>query len=86
VFCRLVFGVLVLAYLFALAVFAVGTFGWFGADEDPLAGAYLIILGMPWVLLPFDVVVGEAALPLVAILAPLVNLAIVWAVCRRLAR
>jgi hypothetical protein len=70
----------------ALAVFAVGTFGWFGADEDPLAGAYLIILGMPWVLLPFDVVVGEAALPLVAILAPLVNLAIVWAVCRRLAR
>jgi hypothetical protein len=86
VFCRVVFGVLVLAYLFALAVFAVGTFGWFGADEDPLAGAYLIILGMPWVLLPFDVVVGEAALPLVAILAPLVNLAIVWAVCRRLAR
>lgn len=85
-FCRVVFGVLVLAYLFALAVFAVGTFGWFGADEDPLAGAYLIILGMPWVLVPFDVVVGEAALPLVAILAPLVNLAIVWAVCRRLAR
>jgi len=86
VFCRVVFGVLVLAYLFALAVFAVGTFGWFGADEDPLAGAYLIILGVPWVLVPFDVVVGEAALPLVAILAPLVNLAIVWAVCRRLAR
>jgi len=86
VFCRVIFAVLAAAYLFALAVFAIGTFGWFGADRDPLAGAYLIILGMPWVLLPFDAVVGEAALPLVGVLVPLINLAIVWAVCRRLAR
>jgi hypothetical protein len=86
VFCRVIFAVLALAYLFALAVFAAGTFGWFGVEQDPLSGAYLIILGMPWVLLPFDAVVADAWLPLVGILAPLVNLAIVWAVCRRLAR
>jgi hypothetical protein len=84
--CRIVLGILALAYLLALVVFAVGTFGWFGADRDPLSGAYLIVLGMPWVLLPFDAVVGEAGLPVVGILAPLINLAILWALCRRLGR
>lgn len=62
-------------------MFAVGTFGWFGVEPDPLSGAYLIILGMPWVL-PLDAVVGAAGLPLVGIVAPLVNIGIVWALCR----
>jgi len=84
--CRIILGVLAVAYLLALAVFAAGTFGWLGADRDPLSGVYLIVLGMPWVLLPFDAVVGEAALPAVGVLAPLVNLAILWALCRWLAR
>lgn len=72
-----------MAYLFALGIFAVGTFGWFGVEPDPLSGAYLIILGMPWVLLPLEAVVGTAGLPLVGIIAPLVNIGIVWALCRR---
>jgi len=83
--CRIILGVLVVAYLFALAVFAAGTFGWLGADRDPLSGVYLIVLGMPWAFL-FDGVVGEAALPMVAVLAPLINLAILWGLCRWLAR
>ena len=80
--CRFVLTLLVLAYLFAFFVFASGTFGWFGVEQDPLSSVFLILLGMPWVLLPFDSLVGEALLPLTGVVAPLINLAIVWSLCR----
>lgn len=80
--CRWVLAALALAWLFSLGIFAAGTYGWFGVEKDPLSSVFLVILGMPWVLLPFDEVVGEARLPLVGILAPLVNLGIVWMLCR----
>jgi hypothetical protein len=86
VICRIVLTILLLAYFFALGVYAVGTFGWFGVESDPLSGAYLIILGMPWILLPFDPIAGESWLPLIGIVAPLVNLAIVLILCRWLSR
>lgn len=80
--CRFVLTVLVLAYLFALLLFAAGTFGWFGVEQDPLSSVFLILLGMPWVLLPFDSLVSEALLPFASVVAPLINLAIIWWLCR----
>jgi hypothetical protein len=79
--CRIILGVLSLAYVFALGIFGAGTFGWFGVEQDPLSGAYLILLGMPWVLIPFDRIVADGLLSLVATLAPLINLAILWSIC-----
>lgn len=37
-------------YLLALVVLAIGVFGLFGRDQDPLAAVYLVPLGLPWVL------------------------------------
>ena len=84
--CRAILIVLVLVYLFALGVFALGTYGWFGVEKDPLSGVFLIILGMPWVWLPFDAFLGQTWLPIVGVLAPIVNLAILRLICGRLAR
>lgn len=78
--CKTIGLVFLLLYLSALGLLAVGTFGWFGADKDPLSAVYLVPLGFPWTLL-----VGNAPEPLVpwlAIAAPAVNLALVVAICR----
>lgn len=78
--CRgltLLFG---LAWLLALAMLAVGTFGLFGQERDPLAGVFLVPLGLPWNR-ALDGLDGSAR-AVAAALAPGVNLAILAAVCR----
>ena len=35
-------------YLAALFLFVVGSFGLFGSDSGPLAGVFLVPLGLPW--------------------------------------
>jgi hypothetical protein len=75
------FWLLLIAYLAALALFLIGTFGMFGQEADPLSGIFLIPLGFPWFL------IGEyftdAVRPWIAALAPIVNLAIVkWGIGR----
>lgn len=72
-------GIYVVLYLAALALLIVGTFGLFGQAQDPLAGVFLIPLGLPWNIL-FDRI-GIAG-PLPAVLAPLANIAIVWGLWR----
>jgi hypothetical protein len=42
------FRIFLLLYAAAFALFMVGTFGWFGQDQDPLSGVFLILLGLPW--------------------------------------
>ena len=37
-----------LAYVLALFVYLIGVYGWFGVTKDPLAGAILAVLGLPW--------------------------------------
>ena len=66
--------VFAVAYLLALIVFAIGRFGLFGAETDPLAGVFLIPLGLPWTFL--SDALPAAAQPAAAVLAPLINLAI----------
>lgn len=78
--CKIIvigFGVL---YLLALGLLAVGTFGLFGQEPDPLAGVFVVPLGLPWNRLAMGA--PEALLPWIGALAPLVNLGILAALCR----
>jgi hypothetical protein len=78
--CRYVVWLFAILYAGALALLAVGTFGLFGSERDPLAGVFLIPLGMPWNGL-IDLA-PEALWPWLAMAAPAVNLAILWGACR----
>ena len=62
-----------LLYALAMLLLAIGTFGWFGQERDPLSGVFLVPLGLPWNWLG-----DKAGLtgPVLAILAPAVNAAI----------
>ena len=81
--CRWIVWIVGILYLAALALLLIGTFGLFGQEQDPLAGVFLMPLGLPWVLgvdrFP------EAAWPWLAGTAPLLNLAILTLICRRMA-
>ena len=82
--CKALIAVFLLAWLAALLLLMIGTFGWFGQTPDPLAGVFLVPLGMPWNLLLGGM--PEAALPLVGVFAPGINLLLLWLVCRFLSR
>lgn len=82
--CRVLVWGFAALYALALLVYAAGTFGWFGAEPDPLSGIYLIVLGQPWIRL--TEAFPERTWPVVAALAPAVNLAILYALCRNLNR
>jgi hypothetical protein len=77
-------GLFTLAYLAALALLAIGTFGLLGQPRDPLSAVFLIPLGLPWVLWADGL--PDAFGPWVAILAPLLNIALLIALCRLLTR
>ena len=78
--CRIATALFALAYAAALAVLAIWTFGLFGQERDPLSGAYVILLGLPWTLWvpplpdPWPLTAG--------VLAPAMNLALCAALCR----
>ena len=67
-------------YVAALALFVIGTFGLIGQEQDPLAGVFLIPLGLPWNLwldgLP------DAVRLWLAVLAPALNMFLLAALCR----
>ena len=60
-------------YLLALALWLAGTYGWFGQEQDPLSGVFLLPLGLPWNLLADRAGFAGAA---VMAAAPLINAAI----------
>ncbi|HSF19526.1 MAG TPA: hypothetical protein VLK65_28645 [Vicinamibacteria bacterium] len=70
-----------LAYLAALVLFVIGTFGLFGSERGPLAGVFLLPLGVPWIWL-VDLA-PERFWPWLLAAAPVVNLAILWAMCQK---
>ncbi|MEW9919524.1 hypothetical protein AB2B41_07915 [Marimonas sp. MJW-29] len=78
--CRWVIGVAWVLYLVALALLLIGTFGFFGQERDPLAGVFLVPLGMPWVL--WTDIFPEALLPWMGALSPLLNIVILTLLCR----
>lgn len=71
-------------YLAALALLLIGTFGLFGQERDPLSGVFLMPLGLPWVLWLDGA--SDGLKPWLAALAPALNIAILSAMCRVLAR
>ena len=71
-------------YLVALALLLIGTFGLFGQERDPLSAVFLVPLGLPWVLWLDGV--PDALKLWLASLAPLLNIAILFAMCRMLRR
>ncbi len=81
--CGWVVRIVGILYLAALALLLIGTFGLFGQERDPLAGVFLMPLGLPWVLWLDGF--PEVTLPWLAGMAPLINLAILMFLCRRLA-
>lgn len=68
------------AYAFAVAVFLIGELGLFGQDRDPLAGVFLVPLGLPWNRAIDSL--PETSWPWLAAAAPLTNLGILAALCR----
>lgn len=78
--CMAAWVVLLMVWLFALALFLVGNFGLFGAERDPLSGVFLIPLGLPWN--RFVDIFPEPFWPWLTALVPLVNLALLWSACR----
>jgi hypothetical protein len=81
--CRAAVWIFGLLYLAALALYVIGTFGLFGSDSGPLAGIYLVPLGLPWHFLVK--LAPEPAWPWIAAALPMINLLILSLVCRALA-
>ena len=79
--CKGVLAVFGLAYIAAVFIYLTGTFGWFGQERDALSGVFLIPLGLPWNLLDPP----ERFAALFAASVPLVNLGLIWLICRRFA-
>ncbi len=79
--CKATTIVFALLYVVALFVFLTGTFGWFGQERDPLSGAFLLPLGLPWIFL--SELVSEQAKPWFAASAPLINLFVLFFLCKR---
>lgn len=82
--CRIVFVIFAVAWVAAFGLYLVGTFGLFGQEPGALAGVFLVPLGLPWNV--FLSSLPEPLLPWMGVLAPGVNLAIIWGICRVLGR
>ncbi|ODT13819.1 MAG: hypothetical protein ABS35_36760 [Kaistia sp. SCN 65-12] len=70
-----------LLYLATLAYAAVSATGWFDFAPAPLAGVFLVVIGLPWTLAAAWF--PDQWQPFVAAAAPLVTLVLLWAYCHR---
>lgn len=78
--CKWVTRSVAVLYVAALVLFAIGTFGLFGQEQDPLAGVFLVPLGLPWNLWLDGV--PDAIRPGLIIFAPALNLLLLTVLCR----
>lgn len=46
--CEVALAAYMLLYALAFALFLIGAFGLFGSPQGPLAGVFLVVLGLPW--------------------------------------
>lgn len=77
--CRMVVRAFGLLYLAALAFTGISALGWFDFAPAPLAGVFLVVVGLPWTLAAAWF--PDPLQPLVAALAPLVTLGLLWTYC-----
>ena len=82
--CRYVLLAFLFLYLAALALLAIGTFGLFGNEQDPLAGLFLIPLGIPWVYVLDFAWLNDNGRLLLGLVSPVLNLVLIRAICRAL--
>ena len=82
--CNFAVWIFLAAYILALFLFLVGTFGWFGQTRDPLSGIFLIPLGLPWNLMIEGF--SETLWPWLGAAAPALNLVLLRLICRRTRR
>lgn len=68
-----------LLYLAALAYTGISTLNWFDFAPRPLAGVFLVVIGLPWTLAAAWF--PDPLQPLVAALAPGVTLVLLWSYC-----
>ena len=75
-----VFRIFLLLYAAAFFLFLVGTYGWFGQETGPLAGVFLVPLGLPW-----NIIGDKLGLPgmIAGLLAPAINALILLWLSRR---
>lgn len=78
--CPILIVIFAALYVLALGILAIGTFGLFGNDRDPLAGVFLMPLGIPWIWL--TAAAPEGLRPWLAAATPGLNLLILMAACR----
>ena len=76
---RMVVRAFALLYLAALAFTGISALGWFDFAPAPLAGVFLVVIGLPWTLAAAWF--PDPLQPLVAALAPLVTLILLWTWC-----
>jgi len=79
--CKWAVRIFAIAYMVALILLVVGTFGLFGQPSDPLAGIFLIPMGMPW---NWAVdLAPEPMWPWLSAAAPILNIILLRWLCRR---
>jgi hypothetical protein len=71
-------------YLVAMVLLLIGTFGLFGSPSGPLAGIFLVPLGIPWVFMLEGF--SDTLKPWLAALAPGLNLVSLLSICRLVGR
>ena len=81
--CQIILIGFAVLYGLALGLFVIGTYGLFGSPSGPLAGIYLVPLGLPWT--QMISAFPERLWPWLGILAPALNLLIVLLICRWMA-
>lgn len=77
--CHMLVRAFGLLYLAVLAMQGIAALGWFGFAPKPLAGVFLVVIGLPWTLAAAWF--PDGLQPLVAALAPLVTLVLLWTHC-----
>lgn len=82
--CRVAIVIFGTAWVAAIALLLIGTFGWFGQEKDPLSGIFLMPLGLPWSL--FLDGLPNTMKPWGAAFAPGINLALLMLICGVLSR
>ncbi len=78
--CTLIVIVFAVLYAAAFVLFLIGTYGWFGSPQGPLAGVFLVPLGLPWN--RWLDILPASLRPAAAVVAPGLNLLLLWGLCR----